>query len=118
MALMTHSYVALVLTVVRAATFVNMVSVAVTSLMSLSPKMVYMLFCGTYSIWPAVLRSCCAKMRRMNALAMKVLSAVYVFGVIASQLSNYFKGEMLACINKRTALLMICMSEYGSRART
>jgi hypothetical protein len=49
---------------------------------------------------------------------MKVLSAGYVFGVMASQSSNSFNGKMFACINKQTVLLMICVSEYGSCART
>ena len=67
------------------ATCVSVVSVAVVSSSLLSPKMVYiLLFWGVYLIWPAVLRSCCAKMRCVNVPPMKVLSAVYVFGVIAS----------------------------------
>jgi len=91
------------------AMFVSVVSVSVVSSLSLLPaKMVYiLLFCVVYPILPAMLRNCCAKMRRVNAPPMKVLSAGYVLGVMASQSSNYFNGKMFAFINKQTALLMI-----------
>ena len=65
-----------------------------------------------------MLRSCCDNMQRVYAPPMNVLRAGYVFGVMASQSLNSFNGNMFACINKLKALLMICVSEYGSRTRT
>jgi hypothetical protein len=47
------------------------------------------------------------------ATAMKVLGVGYISGVTASRLLNSFTGKMLACINKRTALLITCMSKLG-----
>ncbi len=110
----------MVLPVVNATMFVVLVAVvAVSSPSYLLANMLFILWdIGTYPCCPAVLRSCCTRMRLVYTAAMKVLRAGYVLGVMASQLLNFFNKNMLACINKHTALLITCMSEYGSRSRT
>ena len=120
MALMTDLFnVLLALLVVSAATFLIVVSIAVVSSLLLLPNTVYIFwFWEVYPIWPAMLRNCIANMQRVYDPPMKVLRAGYVLVVIASQSLNSFNGKMLYCINKRMALLIICVSEYGSRART
>jgi hypothetical protein len=42
---------------------------------------------------------------------MNVLRAGYVLGVIVSHVLNSLRGKMFDCINRRNALLMICVLE-------
>jgi hypothetical protein len=106
----------MVLPIVNAAKFVLVVSVV--SVSSSAANTLYILGDGgTYPCCPAVLWSYCTRMHLVYTAAMKVLRVGYVLGVTASKLSNSFNGKMLACISKHTALLITCMSEYGSRAR-
>ncbi len=102
----------MVLPIINAAMFA--VVVAVLYVLFSLVKTLYILWgAGTHPCCPAVLQSCSARIHLIYTTAMKVLRAGYVLGVMASQSSNTFKGKMIACINKRTALLIICMSEYG-----
>ncbi len=64
-----------------------------------------------------MLRNCIASIQQVYAAPIKVLRAGYILGVIASQSSNSLSGKMLDCINSLMALLMICVSVYGSCAR-
>ncbi len=80
----------MVLPIINAAMFVVVVSVV--SVSSSTANTLYILWdVGMYPYCPAVLQSCCARMRLVYATAMKILKVGYIFGSLDGNV-----GDMLA----------------------